>query len=327
MPLDPSQLVVSQITPDEIREFNHTLESMRVDRFSVGETDSEMTFQIPGDKLKPAMQRILGVDFMDAANHLRRVTPMFHPVYPWNYAKHVTVQGQCSDGDDTEAVIWEGQVTPSKWVQYKVVVRFDLPAFEVWEDDDVDTELERYVGKVPTPNTKLVYIENGQVLYDGNPGDPWNNEPMAATVPLARQEGAGYSVKWWRVPEEFICEDADSAPLKMMLAVGKVNSVEMFRCPVETLMLRSVLIEKYPCPLVTDANRGLYYLCDVTFDFDHVNQLSAKMGKAGETRRGWNVVVGPKQKWWYVRVAGDLTPPFTPVDLRKLWTHWSDPLT
>lgn len=327
MPLDPSDLLVGQITADDIKEFVHGTTSPRADNFTLGGCDLEMKFQIPGDKLKAALQWILGVDYVDTNHDLRRSLPMFHPVHNWAWARSVTAQGQQYDGDDTDAVVWDFQSTPAKWKKYEVTVSFDIPRFRVLGDDEVQYEYQRFVSKELTPDTKIVTVENGQVLYDANGGDDWNGKPHQATIPIARRDGGGLTVKWWHVPADFVQPDDNTVPVKYLNAQGKVNSASIFGCDAETLLLVQTKFEKYVSPLLTDQLGRLQYLYDIEFEFLYVRQLDASIGKAGETRRGHNMLLGPTMKYWYAKNATSNNPVFESVDFAKLFTYYTDTIS
>lgn len=327
MPLNPAQLRVHEISEDEIREFIHTPVSLRSDSVTVGPSDFTMHFRIPGDKLIPAVQWILGVDYVDQDLNLRRSTPMFHPVYNWAYAKAINVHGQVYDRDDVEAVVWAFQVTPAAWKQYDVEVAFTYPNFRVYEDDEVTSESQRYVAKFNSPDTKIVTVDNGMVTYDAPGGAfPWNAMPHNATVPVTRRDGAGIRVVWNRVPADFIQASDDDIPQKYMLAKGKVNDAVLFGCPAETLQLMDVnMDDKFPCPLLTEQMGRLSFLYRIEFLFLYVNQLQAQVGVGpAETRRGHNMLLGPRMKYWYARNAASGTPVFEPIDMDKLFTNYTD---
>jgi hypothetical protein len=79
---------------------------------------------------------------------------------------------------------------------------------------------------------------------------------------------------------------------------------------------------------MTDQVGKPYFLNDVTFHFMYTTQLAAEIGVgAGETRRGWNMLLGPNMKYWYTRHATSLLPVVPPIDFSKLFTHWSDSYT
>lgn len=336
MPINPSDLLFGQITEEEIKEFTafsgSDSRSPRVDTFRIGEVDLTMPFRIPADKLKAALQWILGVDYVDNNNNLRRSTPMFHPVHCWAWAESVQVRGISPDGDDINAVIWEFQVTPSKWLTYEVDVTFGMPKYRVLADDEisVNEEFTRYVSKELTPDAQIVSIENGQVMYAAGI-NPWNLQPHNATIPVARRDGAGVVITWHRVPQEYVqaaptgFDVDDGLPEKFIQACGKVNSATFFGKPAETMLLTHVTMDKYVSPLITDSIANLYFLYDVHFHFMYVKQLDDDIGLGGsESRRGHNLLLGPNMKYWYAQNATSSKPIFLPVDLRKLFTHHTD---
>lgn len=325
MPINPADLLVGQITEDEIREFIHTPVSIRRDSFTVGSADLDMSFRIPGTKLKAAVQWILGVDYVDNNNNLRRSLPMFHPFWNWAWARQISIHGQVYDKDDLDSVVWDFQVTPAAWKQYDVTVAFDIPPFRMLEDIDVDKESQRFTTKLLTLDTKIVSIENGQVIYEA-PNKAWNIGPRHTTIPVARRDGAGYRVIWHRVPAEFIQKDDDTAPEKFMMAKGKVNDAPFFGCAAETMLLIDVKMDdKYVCPILTDQLGQLSYLYRIEFLFQYVRQLKSQMGDPNENRRGHNFMLGPEMAYWRTRNA---KPPnrliFEPIAMDKLFTHYSD---
>lgn len=327
MPLNPSDLLVGQITADEIKEFTHgTPNSQRTDSLTNGTCDLEMTFKIPGSKLKPFLQFALGVNYVDTDNNLRRSLPMFHPVHCWAWAKQVSINGQGFDGDDADAVIWDFQVTPAKWKQYECRVIFDIPRFKVLADDEITNEYERFVSVDGSGDVKIVTVDNGQVWYDA-PGEAWDLQPHNATIPVARRDGGGFEIKWHHVPEEWLQATAEDYPEKFLLAQGKCNSATFFGKETETLMLLNPVERvRYVSPVMTDQIGDLYWLNDITFTFLYVKQLAAQMGDGAETQRGHNVLLGPEMKYWVAQNQnGQKIVP--PIDFTKLFTRYTDAYT
>lgn len=331
MPLNPSDLLVGQITEEEFKEFVHGDRSPRVDSFARGMADLTMPFQIPGDKLKAAIQWVIGVNYMDNNNALRRSLPMFHPAHPWAWAESVQVVGMGPDGDDEAAVVWEFQSTPAKWKKYDILVTFGMPKYQLWADDEVTAEYERFVSKELSSDVQMVTVENGQVVYDAG-AFIWDLQPHNATIPVARREGAGIRLTWHAVPQEFVqaapsgLEVDDGLPTKLLQVQGKVNDAEFLGQPAETLLCTGVVWDKYVCPIVTDAVGQLYFNYDIHIDLMHVKQLDGQRGKAGETRYGHNLLLGPQMKYWYATNATSGLKIFEPVDFAKIFTHHSDTL-
>lgn len=328
MPLDPSELLVGQITEDEIREFVH--DGRRIDSFSRGVADLTLPMRIPGTKLKAALQWILGVNYMDNSNNLRRSLPMFHSFHCWAWAESIQVLGMGQRGDDTASQIWEFQVMPSKWEYYDCLVTFGMPKYQVLADDEITLEYERFVSKELTGDVQIVSVENGQVVYEAS-GFLWQLQPHNATIPVARREGAGIRVTWHGVPQEYVqaaptgLEVDDGLPTKLLQVQGKCNSVEFWGQPAETLLCTGAQFDKYVSPVMTDAVGQLYFLYDIHLDFMWVKQLDSQIGAGvGETRRGHNLLLGPSMKYWYATNATSAKPVFEPVSFAKIFTYHTD---
>lgn len=334
MPLEPSDLLLGQITAEEIKEYTPSLLSERTDSFSVKTADLTMKFQVPGDKLKPFLQFTLGVNYMDTSNVLRRALPMFHPVHCWAWASQVQVVGFGKEDDDTAAVIWENQVTPAKWQKYDCTVTFDMPPYNVLPDDSVTAEWQRFVSKQFMPRTELVSIDNGKMLYEANAGNTFNNKPHVGATPVTRRDVCGIKLVWHAVPWEYLAVDDDAIPQKLIQAVGKLNTSAFFGCTAETLLVEEIRTNKYVCPVVTDTIGELYFLCDVEMDLAWTSQgtdagmaNNDDIGKTGETRRGWNMFLGPNTQYWGIRDTthpSGARRPFATISFAKIFTYRTD---
>lgn len=330
MPISPSDLYLSEITEEDFDEWlNQDPTSLRVDTLSADSADLEMTFKIPGDKLKAAIQWVLGVDYVGPDNKLHRTLPMFHPVHVWTWARSMKIRGIGPDGADTDAVEYMYQTTPEKWKSYEVVVSFEYPKYEIWEDSDIDYEYERYVSKHMSPSVKLVSIDGGQLVYDVPGSVSPHGNIHYGLVPITRRESAGYTMTWHKVPLEYVQENDDSIPVKLLQAQGCVNNATFFGQPAETMLLQEVkLLRKYVSPVSTDSANGFYWLYDIEFTFEFLKQLSSQvnLGTTTETRRGHNLWLGPGNKYYYAKNSASGLPVYPPVDMKKLFTIWSDSL-
>ena len=330
MPINPSQLLYGQVSEADFKEFVHGTTSIRTDAFSVNAADLTMNLQIPGDKLKPALQWILGVSYMDQSSVLRRSLPMFHPVHPWAWAKSVKVNGQQYNGDDNAAVVWEYQSTPAAWKKYDVQVTFEMPDYHLRGEEsrgiDWTLEYQRFVSKQLTPRVELVSINDGRMKYSANATDLWNDKPHVGEVPVARRDFAGVKLVWHQVPLEYVQADDDSLPTKLLQVQGKVNSATFLGQVAETLLCSEVRLNKYVSPLLTDTIGELYFMYDIEIDLIWTSQLDADIGKAGETRRGHNMLLGPKTQYWYVRDPehANARSVYIGVDFAKIFTIYTD---
>lgn len=330
MPVSPSNLPIGQITESEIVEYSD-IKSFRTDSFSLEKADCQMTFYIPGDKLKAFVLYCLGGAYVDSGNNLRRLLPMYHPIWTWLWAtKIVSINGEGFRGDDSASVIYSDQVTPALWEKYTVVVAFDQLPYDVLSDSDPAmgtgasySEVNRFVSYEFIPNVQLASIENGQLIYDANGGDAWNGKPVPAqTLQIkARRETAGIKLRWWYVPAEFI-HARNTLPSKLLSIQGTVNNATFFGEDAETLLCEDVKLEKFVFPFLTDAFGQLYFGYHI--DFTLLWYDPTPKGKAAETRHGWNFALAPGDpslQYYYVKTSGG-TPIYTPYDFSTAFTHY-----
>jgi hypothetical protein len=313
---------------DDLREFVHEDPSPRVDTFSHDRADLTMRFKVPGDKLIAFIQFVIGVSYVENSA-LRRKVPMMHPVHTHCFAKTVMIRGRGFDGDDTAAVLFAQQATPAKWKMYDAEVSFERPPYNVFKDEHVTAEYQRFVEKHPIPDTEIVELQGGQLLYDADTGDAWNNQPITESgLPggriLARYESCGWKIIWHKVPLEWICQHEDTFPKKFMQVVGCVNDASFFGNDNETMLVRRPpKLHKYPQPVTTGALGRLYFACDI--EFEMAWRDPEPKGKVSTITTGWNYALGPGLKYYYARTA---TTPARPLwrsrDFTKIFTIWSD---
>jgi hypothetical protein len=317
MPLNPENLYIGEITEDEIKEW--TLDenpSRRTDSFSPRISNSQMTYKVPGDKLKAFVSYALGVDYVGADQKLHRIQPMYHPEWTsfWCDAI-VSINGVGFRGDYTEMVIYLDQVTPAKWEFFQVVVSFAMPLYPVLGDSEVDAEWKRYTTWKFTSDVQLVSTPNGVVTYDA-PGEDWNNQP--SLQPVTRREGGGIRMQWMRVPAEFV-HDQYKFPSKLLAIQGRVCDDVWFGQEAETVLCKHVdLGDPYVMPITTDTSGQPYFLYDITFEMLWYDPTPK--GKAGETRHGWNFAIAPDLKYYYASITGG-EKVFTTYDFESAWTY------
>ena len=319
MPLDPETLYIGEITEDEIKEW--TLDenpSRRTDSFSPRISNSQVTYKIPGDKLKAFVSYALGVDYVGSDTKLHRVQPMYHPEWTSFWCDSiVSINGVGFRGDYTEMVIYLDQVTPAKWAFFQVVVSFGMPPYHVLGDSEVTSEYQRYTAFKMTTDVELVSTPNGTVRYDA-PGEQWDAQP--SLMPVTRREGAGLRLTWYRVPAEFIHEPY-KFPTKLLAMQGRVNDATFFGQDAEVLLCKHVdLGDPYVMPITTDTSGQPYFMYDVTFDLMY--QDPTPKGKAGETRKGWNFGIASDLQYYYAKTTGDVKI-YTTYDFASAFTYRS----
>lgn len=322
-------LRLSEISATDIKEFVDGDPSPRVDTFSHDRADLTMRFKVPGDKLIAFIQWVIGVHWVENGQ-LRRKLPMYHPVHTYCWAKTVMVRGRGFRGDDVQAVQFFDQVTPAKWAMYDAEVSFERPPYNLFRDQYVTAEYQRFLEKYPIPDTELVEMQGGELVYDANAGDTWNDKPIPpGSLPgsriLARWESTGWRYVWRKVPLDWIQQHEDAPPKKFMQAVGCVNDAGFFSNDPETmLMRRPPKITKYPQPVTTGAIGRLYYACDVEFEF--MWRDPEPKGKVSTVEHGWNYALGMGSggKYYYAKTKVGGRPLWRSRDFTKLFTIWSD---
>jgi hypothetical protein len=322
--VNPANLPIGQITEAEILEYCD-LRSVRTDSFSVEQGNSQVTYYIPGDKLKAFVLYALGGAYVGSGFQLCRLLPMYHPIWTWmNCTKIVSINGEGFDGDDTAAVIYADQVTPAKWKKYVVVLGFDQLDYDVLPDSDATyggLEYKRYCSLKLIPNVQLVGVDSGSVTYDADAGDTFKDKPTIQAK--ARRETAGVEVTWHHVPAELLYE-RNKLPRKMLAKQGYVNSEDPWLGePAETLLLEDIdLGERFVFPFITDAVGQLYYGHNVKFRYLWYDPTPK--GKTGETRHGWNFsLYAGNLKYYYSRVTSSGLAVFQSTTFAPLFTHWS----
>lgn len=334
MPVSPSDIadLIGPINEDDILEFADTNPSPRVDRFSYNKADLDMVYKIPGTKLRPFLAWMLGVDYVVYQNgtySLRRTCPAFHPVHCWAWCNSVQAQGQAYRGD--EIPVWPFQNAAAKWEQYTCQATYSMPSYHIRYDDNATyggLEYKRFVTKTPIPKVEMVTVDGGQIILEANAADAWNNKPWPSIQPLTRRQTAGYRLKWYRVPLEWVQADYESLPTKLMQVQGCENSDTFLGCAPGTLACFNVdMGEPYVSPLLTDVIGELYFMYDITIDLMFWSQESGSIGKTGETRRGWNLHLGPTMKYWYGKNSVSSKPVWMGVEFAKMFTHHADTFT
>ncbi len=330
MPLPvPNLEPLATFNEDDLLEYQEAGASLssRQDNMAYDMADLTMTYQVPGTKLVGFLMWMLGVDYVNSGNQLRRTCPAFHPVHNWAWCRSVQIQGQGWRGDDTNIVQYPYQNTPAKHEKYVAVASYEMPTYNVYYDGTVASEYQRFVSKELIPHVELVSVDNGMVIYEANAGDAWNEKSRASLGVVARRQTAGVRLTWHRVPLAYVQADDDSLPDKLMEIQGCVNyDTFLGRLP-ETLLVLDVRLKKYVSPLVTNNIGQLYFLYDIEIDMAYQKQFDAEIGKTGELRRGHNLLLGPNMKYWYARNAASNLPIFPLKDFSKIFTHYLDPLT
>ncbi len=323
----PNLSPLATIDEDDIKEFGAGGEGARTDSVANDVCDLTVPYQVPGTKLVGFLMWMLGVDYVDSSNKLRRTCPAFHPVYNWAWCKSLQITGQGARGDDTDLVRWPFQNTPMKWEKYSAVATYEIPTYNVYYDGVVSNEYQRFLSKELIPHVELVAVDAGQVVYSAPTHPTFNGKPQASLGVVARRQTSGVRLTWHRVPMAFVQEDDDTLPDKLLDIQGCVNYTTFLGRAPETLLCIDVRLKKYVSPLTTNTIGQLYFLYDIEFDFAYLKQFASDMGEPAETRRGHNCLLGPGLQYYYATNATTSKPIFPLKEFSKIFTHYTDPLT
>jgi hypothetical protein len=315
MPINPADLGIGEIADSDIREWVENV-SPRTDSFSRSISNSQVTYKIPGDYLKPFLVRAMGVDYVGEDEELHRELPLFHPVHTAMYCDAVvSVNGVGFRGDDETIVIYLNQLTPAKWDSYRVTLSFGTPSYYVTPDEDIDRESERYVEFQLTQDVQLVSVPNGVVTYDA-PGETWDDQPSLQVV--ARKEGGGVRLIWHDVPQEYLFAEF-TFPTHLLGVQGRVNDAVFFGQPVETLLCKSIDLGKpYVNPFVTDALGLPYYMHSLVMDFLYYDP--EPKGHVSTPATGWSYMIAPDLQYYRATTPGGLAV-YQDSDFSKIFTY------
>jgi hypothetical protein len=295
------------------------LSHSRTDVISRDRSLATVTTVVDFAKYKSAVKFILGYSYVDGNKKLRRETPAFHPQWPWLYARAITnVTFLDFNGKAIDA--WEGSLYYATYVYAMVTVEFAEVRYEIWEDDEVSYEYERYLERKPKPYVELNQVDGGSLtISTPTAGDPNGKPFIAAPYVLARQEKSMFQLVWHEVPRDLI-EDSDGNRPKFKAIQKKVNTTAFMGHAAGTLLCEDVEAEDMPSPIATDLFSGLQFTSKVTMT---LKEFDPPRGDINETRRGWNLLPwnAPSTFYWYVDPAGN--PLYSSYEFAKFFTHYS----
>lgn len=296
-------------------------------------------------KYKAAVRFILGYSWVDPnLKYLHREVPVFHPIWPWLWARAITdIQFFKPTGKDTG--VWEHSVSHATYTYARIEVEFGETRYDVLRDDEATLysaslgykEWLRYVEEIPRPYVENIQIDGGQLKAYAPSVAAINGAPfIGAPYVLARQEKQAFDLVWHEVPKEFLyVTDSSStsyglAP-KLAAAQKKVNSVAFLGREIGTLLLEEIEAVPSPAPIATDVWDSLQFTYTVTMKFKYFNP---QRGDTAVSKYGWNLLPGVISTgataertfgYYYYTHNGavDGYPLFASYDFRSLFTHHS----
>jgi hypothetical protein len=313
-------------------DWHESIMNPRSDVLSPDRSSCTTVVTVPYEKYKAAVRFILGFQWTDESNNLRRSTPVFNPVYPWLYASAITgTEFKGPDDSKRYTPPFDFSVYAGGYTHVEVTVEFRERLYNLWQDWEVETEDERWTYQTREPYTELVQIDGGTLLahapsVPGITGNPY----LAAPHVLAKQSKAKILLQWFQVPTDFV-EDEDGYSSKFQAAEKCVNDATFWGRRAGTLLLEHVHLDKKPAPITTDLLEGLHWTYDITFE---LLEFNPPRGDTSIDKYGHNLLPGPSSsgasgprsfKYYFYTDDGTLTgkPLFDSYSFAKLFTHHS----
>jgi len=142
------------------------------------------------------------------------------------------------------------------WVGYKKVemeLLFEVPKYELFEDEELGNEYDRYVEPQPndwTSETISTFGSNFKFARDPGGATPTaapHGQPVPTNSCYKVQPKESFTMTWWRVPYDAISDDSDlwariqgTGEQDDIPLVGAINSAAMFGRPTGTVFLKGV---------------------------------------------------------------------------------------
>lgn len=289
-PIDPATLELEEL---EVRGPG----SSPARSFEINQSLSTRRFQVPSSKFRDALIFFLGdQELFSSGTHLARRLPQVDPEFADLIAVKVTnIVGFNWKGTD----IGPGDVLVNRYDKTRFDVIYQHCGFAIAADDDIESEIDRYVER---PS-----VTNGSGSAISPPGNVFKFVNLAGVVQGLVPAGipvvspsSEFTVTWRRLPEA--AWEADAAgvrpPLFKRIYVGiaddgsghggnalpffgTVSSEDLLGYPAGTLLLSSVNAHRNKSPL------GDRYEIDLEFGFSYLP-------------RGWlNLLFYPDGKFYY----------------------------
>jgi hypothetical protein len=311
-------------------DWKESILESRTDTVSRDKSLCHITIICPFAKYKAAVTYILGYAWVDEAKKLRREVPVFHPTWPWLYARAVTnISFSSATGKETGP--WKDAIPFATYVWAKIEIEFESVPYTIKSDGATTYEYERYVEQKPMPYVELLQISGGQLKayapsVTGVDGKPY----VAAPYIMARQEKSRFDLIWREVPAEFLY-DSNGFAKKIAGIQKKVNSATFLGRIAGTLLCEDVKADKTVSPVATDVNEELSFSYDVTLC---LKEFNPDRGDTAVDKYGWNLLPGQKStgssgntafRYYYFTDDGTLTgkPQFASYDFATFFTHHS----
>lgn len=200
---------------------------------------------------------------------ITRLLPQTHPTMTnWVCVKaslsgHKFIEDDKTTGGATNAM--------PRWDAAEIVAQFEQVPFKLVKDENIDTELDRYVTKPGYPGTETepfsqaLELPGGTFFFCVNGGGGPHGKPVPHNLVIP-QCGDKIQAIWHRVPEAKVSEGSAwdvrlrGNPVGGTLPwIGSLNKTTLFGRPPLTLLLESAKVKRRPDPT------GFSYSADIHF--------------------------------------------------------------
>lgn len=315
------------------------IDNSRTDVISRDKSLCKIQIVCPFEKYKAAVRFILGYSYVDEKKYLRREVPVFHPVWPWLFARAITdIAFSKATGKDRAE--WEHAVEFATYTWARIDIEFAETRYLVLRDDEVTInsvtygykEWLRYVEQWPQSYVELAHIDAGQMKYYAPSYASLNGQPfIGGPFVLTRQEKSAFDLVWREVPKDLLYDSNGLAP-KLRAIQKCVNSGTFLGRVAGTLLCEEIEAIPSPAPVMTDTFDDLSFTYDVTFK---MKEFNPPRGDTTVDKYGWNLLPGVVNTassdadraiaYYYATHDGTLTgkPQFASYDYESVFRHHS----
>ncbi|NCW80336.1 MAG: hypothetical protein EBV68_00480 [Betaproteobacteria bacterium] len=308
---------------DLVDDWKERIDSLApgTESFSLEAGEATTPIQIPWNKARDALRKILGFDYADKAAPwaLHRENPTYHGRFPWLTAANCTFQGvEPSYNDSQGGFLVEGLFDnpPSPYVaKYSTIfgtVRFRDVPWEIRPDSSTPTaadEIKRNVYFDCDPSIEVLSAEGASFLkfIEGTPAaDPATSSVPAPLGTLLAK--TNFILNWMRVPHDYISDDPNILnPVKILACVGRVNSAAFgpFTRP-GTLLMMPPKFERFRYPVCTVDGISNFFGWNVRIPLQYFNPDKGVANTPPGTSPyyGHNLMPYRADLKWYMAIRG-----------------------
>lgn len=222
-------------------------------------TESTRWLQVQWSDVETALWQLVGTA-QKVSSGLSRYLPDKHPKVKGIWCCGATeCTGQATDGFEIGT---EGGDKINKYKFALIKARYGFRPYAVLEDNDIDTEYERYMEFLPHSDTDHVTPRGAQFkLYWSNPGDLTTSEFITNAIVGRLDPYEHVRLRWHQVPDEAVPDDVD--------LIGRLNQNDITHTDAKRTFPAGTLLylSRDLTPLMMPGNGKLGWTVDMRFRF------------------------------------------------------------